>query len=721
MIKRVATSFLALLFVSAAVHFALTDEGQWTPDQIAQLNLRRAGLRIPVDQVFNPGGAGIHEAVILLGGGTAEFVSAEGLIMTNHHVAFGAVARIATEERDYITDGYYARTPEEEIPARGYSARMVQVYEDVTDRILASVTPRMSYDEREQAIREATARLVEEARGDYPGIQLSVSTLSYGNAFKLIGFQMIRDIRIVYVPPFAVGNFGADTDNWMFPRHTGDFSFLRAYVAPDGSPAAYSEQNVPYRPRSWLKTAARGPEEGDFAFLLGFPGTTMRYRDSYFVEYEQNSRLPYEIMIRGERIDVMTRAGEGDRALQIRFAETIKGIANGYKNYQGKVVGFDRQGLVATKRAEEAGWVRWYSSRAELNRRYDGVLESLERVYAEIEAESDRDRIVNELLYSGVQSYARDLYDYLVQMQLPEGQRSERYRGDRAVSLMRSLLAGPGNAYLPVDEELYRRAAIRSLDLPADRAVGPFQAMTRGQELYGYAPVVAQAVSEAYATSPILRPDGRERMITMAPEEAVRFGGLFMQVAVDLSRIGATNRIRQAQRNRGLTRLRQLYAEGIMAFREEQGETLYPDANRSLRFSYGYVKGYDPKDAVHIKPFTHLTGVMEKETGEGDFIVPDQLREAWRQKDFGPFADDTGDVPVNLLSTCDTTGGNSGSPVMNARGELIGINFDRVWEATVNDYNFDPDFGRNISVDMRYILFCCRVFGATRVVRELGY
>lgn len=721
MLKRTAKAVMVLLIISITAHIAITDEGQWTPDQIGKLNLRRAGLKIGVNQVFNPGGPGIHEATLLLGGGTGEFVSPDGLIMTNHHVAFGAVARIASAEQDYITDGYLARTREEEIRAQGYTARMVEYYEDVTDRVLGNVSSSMTWEERQSVINSSTAAVLAEAREKHPEWQFSISQLSYGNAFKLIGLVTIRDIRIVYVPPFSVGNYGSETDNWMFPRHTGDFSFLRAYVAPDGSPAPYSEENVPYHPRTWLKVANQAPREGDFVFLLGFPGTTMRYRDSYYVAYEYESRLPYEILIRGERIDVMTRAGEGDRELQIRFAETIKGIANGYKNYQGKVLGLDRMSLIEQKRAEEREWIRWYSSDPDLGIRYEGVLKELEEIYSQMRKADPFNRAVGELLYSPVQSYALSLYEYLLQMETPEDERPAVYRGEAAERTKARLLNGPGNFYAPVDEELFQRAAVRALDLPVGERIAPLQRIAEGQELQGYAPAIEKAVREAYSSSPLLHQDGRERLINAGREEALKRGGLFFEIAVDIYEDLQKYRAVQQTLNRRLLRLRQLYAEGIMGYRQSQGEMLYHDANRSLRFSYGYVRGYEPKDAVYIKPFTHLKGVMEKETGEGEFIVPDILKEAWKDRLFGRWSDDSGDVPVNLLTNCDTTGGNSGSPIMNARGELIGINFDRVWEATANDYNFDPEFGRNISVHMHYILFICQTFGATNVLAELGF
>ncbi len=722
--KQLTVLTAALLLAVSGAHFVLTDEGQWTPDMIHRLDLPAAGLQIPVEQVFNPGGPGIHEAVILLGGGTAEFVSADGLIMTNHHVAFGAVARIATAENDYITDGYYAETPAMEIPARGYTARLVQLYRDVTAEALQGVDPDLDWSSRQERIGRNIERIEEQARQDHPDLQTSVATYSYGNTFKLIGFSVIPDIRIVYVPPFAVGNYGSETDNWMFPRHTGDFSFLRAYVAPDGSPAPYSEENVPYHPRSWLKTAPQGPQEGDFAFLLGFPGTTMRYRDSHYVTYEYESRLPYEIMIRGERIDVMTRMSQGDRALQIRFAETIKGIANGYKNYQGKVEGMARVDLPALKQAEEADWMRWYAERPELKRRYDGVLPTLQRIFARARENDPLSRTIGELAYSDVQRLAGQIYEYLVQMELPEAERGRAYQGTNAERTRARLVEGPGDLFLPVDRELYTRAAVRALELPTAERLETFAALVRGPgsaEPAAPAAAIETAVARAYDSDPVLQADGRERLLGMSLTEALRQGSLFLQVAAEVQDDAARLDERASTRNAELNRLWQRYAEGIMAFRESQGETLYPDANRTLRFSYGYVRGYDPRDAVHIRPFTHLTGVMEKETGEGEFIVPDLLKQTWRAKAFGPFQDASGDVPVNFLTTCDTTGGNSGSPVMNARGELIGINFDRVWEATVNDYNFDPAFGRNISVDMRYILFVCATFGADRVVRELGY
>jgi len=706
MVKRSVSAIFALLFIAVASHYALTDEGQWTPDRIGQLNLRQAGLRIPVSQVFNPGEAGIHEAILLLGGGTGEFVSTDGLIMTNHHVAFGAVARIATAENDYITDGYLAETRTDEIQARGYTARMVQYYQDVTGRIMADVEDGMTWEERQRTINTAVRDIVTEARERDDSLEFSISAISYGNTFKLIGFQTIRDIRIVYVPPFAVGNFGSETDNWMFP---------------DGSGAAYNTENVPYHPRTWLKVARDAPAEDDFVFLLGFPGTTMRYRSSAYVSYERESRLPYEIMIRGERIGVMERAGEGDRELQIRFAETIKGIANGYKNYQGKVIGIDRMDLISSKRHEEQIWADSWSIAPRLKSRYDGVLQELGEIYRGMRERDALSRTISELLYSPVQSYALNLYEYLLQKTLPENRRANRYRGESLDRVRDSLLGGPGDYYGPVDEELYLNAAVRSLTLTREDAIAPFRVISLGKEIQGYAPALERAIREAYSSSPLLHPEGRAALIEMSAQEAIDRGGLFLEVAADMrERYLESDAARQFTGSK-LGRLQQLYAEGIMTLRESQGEMLYPDANRSLRFSYGYVRGYEPRDAVSIEPFTHLKGVMEKDTGKGEFIVPEILSNAWREREFGRWADSSGDVPVNFLTNCDTTGGNSGSPLMNARGELIGINFDRVWEATANDYNFDPEFGRNISVHMHYILFICETFGATDVIDELGF
>lgn len=721
MVKRLGSAAISLLILATASHFAFTDEGQWTPDRIGRLNLRQAGLRIPVSRVFNPGGTGIHEAILLLGGGTGEFVSADGLIMTNHHVAFGAVARIATAENDFITDGYLAKTRSDEIQAHGYTARMVQFYEDVTARVMADVEDGMTWEERQRVINTATRQITTEARDRDDSLEFSVSALSYGNTFKLIGFQTIRDIRIVYVPPFAVGNFGSETDNWMFPRHTGDFSFLRAYVAPDGSGATYNTDNVPYHPRTWLKVAGDAPAEDDFVFLLGFPGTTMRYRGSAYVAYERESRLPYEIMIRGERIAVMERAGEGDREIQIRFAETIKGIANGYKNYQGKVIGIDRMDLAAARREEEQAWADEYRKDPRLMSRYDGVLAELNAIYRGMRERDALSRTISELLYSPVQSFALNLYEYLLEKDLPESRRSNRYSGESFARIREALLDGPGDYYAPVDEELYLNATVRSLSLPGEETIVPFRVISLGKEIQGYAPALERATREAYSSSPLLHREGRERLLEMSAGEAVDRGGLFLQVAADIRNRYLETRAARQDANARLGRLHQLYAEGVMAYSESQGEMLYPDANRSLRFSYGYVRGYEPRDAISIRPFTHLKGVMEKETGEGEFIVPDILVRAWRGRVLGRWADSSGDVPVNFLTNCDTTGGNSGSPLMNARGELIGINFDRVWEATANDYSFDPEFGRNISVHMHYILFICETFGATNVIDELGF
>jgi hypothetical protein len=701
--------FPVILVVSAFLAVSLTaDEGMYPLSEISRLDLKSKGLEIDVSEIYNPDGISLVDAICQVGGGTGEFVSPDGLILTNHHIAFSGVVEASTPEKDYLKDGFTARTREEEIPAKGYICRITEAYRDVSDEVLAVVTPDMPPAERSDAIHKQMRELAKMEEADRENIACEVSEMFPGKTYVLFTYRIIKDVRLVYVPPQSIGNFGGETDNWIWPRHTGDFAFLRAYVAPDGSTADYSTDNVPFKPKRYIKVAPQGVREGDFVFILGYPGRTYRHKTSDYIDLWEKTILPYLSKRYDYMIDVYERASADDRSLQLRFADIMKGLANATKNYKGKMQSLGRIRLVEKRQAEEAELQRFIDSDRELKKKFGKTLPQLRQVYADYEKVAVQEMAVtllgrNEylgMLNAIVRSIDGDGDAERLQ-RLQDAVRKNYGEINREVetNFLATLLleiAGLPQAQRPAAVAAFAKTQGESHDAAINRIIRNFD---------------NSAAGSAEGLLALLQQDKQALDASNDP-----FVKLVREMTTVTDDIVKRRRVRDGE----LKRLEAEYIDAKMAW---QKTDFIPDANLTLRLTYGYIRGYSPADATWYSPITTLRGAVEKHTGVEPFDLPKQLLELFNNKNYDKSYEDEllEDVPVAILYNMDTTGGNSGSPILNARGELVGVNFDRAFEATVNDYQWNEDYSRSIGVDIRYVLFIAKYLGnADFLLKELG-
>ena len=685
--KRGILTVLTAVFASLA---AVADEGMWLPSLIGERikDMRSKGFRLTAEDIYSVNKASMKDAVVLFGRGcTGEIVSAEGLLLTNHHCGYGAIQSHSTLDHDYLTYGFWARSRDEELPNERLTVRILVRMEDVTDRIAAGADK---------------LKLIQAARAEGPGYDASVEEMYYGNQSFLFVYQEFSDVRLVGAPPSSIGKFGGDTDNWIWPRHTGDFSVFRIYAGRDNNPTAYSPDNVPYRPRRHFAISTRGVKEGDFTMIYGFPGSTQQYILSDAVDYVQNLSDPMKIDLRTRRLDIISAAQEADPKVRIQYAAKHAGIANAWKKWQGEVAGLKRMNTLAAKRDYERRFAEWAADKPE----YAGLLDSMRA------------------------AYARGREPYFHQELLSESIRSlELYPLVRHGVLSSSWRRGEDNA-IAEQRRIKRAAFLKDYDPAVDRAL--VKSALRGFADYCPEGFSAEAQAEidrhggmdAYAdyvfdhTRMLLPQEEIERLDSAAvvSDPIYRFVVLF-----DGKRAPEYYR-RNLSNISDIERWYRPYLRALRAF--DPDRAFFPDANLTLRVAYGTVAGYEYADGEYHTPQTTLDGIIAKDNPEiYDYDIPQRLRDLYASKEYGRWGveiDGRRTVPVCFLASNQTTGGNSGSPVLNGRGELIGINFDRTWRSTMSDIAFDPTICRNIAVDIRYVLFVIdKVGGAGYLIDEM--
>ena len=714
--KTIVRTLAAGVLVLALALLSGADEGMWMPHQMKALDLKALGLRMDPDQLYRKDGTGLMSAVVNLGGGTGEFVSAEGLVLTNHHVAYGAIQRASSKEKDYITDGFLARTRAEEIPAQGYQVGVLLGYEDVTARVNAYFKPKMTPRQRYDAFDKAQKEIVAAGEKAGPDLRCTLAAMYSGNAYYLYTFKQIRDVRLAYAPPQDLGNFGGETDNWMWPRHTCDFSFLRAYVAPDGSAADYSPSNVPYKPKVWLRVSLDGFEEGDFTFVMGYPGRTFRNYALAELRSDQENMAKRIADIR-ERVAFYEDAGKADKEVEIRYAGLVKGLYNGLKNMEGKLEGLVKYGLVAKKEAQEKELAGWIAADAARAKRYGRVIADLAAFLDRQKAFGAKTELINGVSGgSTILSQAHTIVRAVAELQKPDKDREQAFQERNLPRLKQGIqLAERGYAFA-TDRELLKWTLKRLLASHPEAADWPpsLEGLVAGPEEERNARVDAM-----YAATKLGDPARRLELLGLKPAALAAVDDPFLALAAAMERELKAVR----EESKGLGRegadLKMAYEAAIL----EMKKGVYPpDANGTIRFTYGPVLGYTPRDAVAYLPQTTVRGVVEKDKGEFPFRAPAKVKELWSAKDFGPYGDPRlGDVPACFLNTTNVTGGNSGSPTLNARGEQIGIIFDMTYESVIGDYYIIPELQRSISVDIRYVLWITDKFsGAAHIVEEMG-
>jgi hypothetical protein len=711
---------LALPFaLTAALPRAHADEGQWQPYQLPQLKseLKRIGIAIPADKLADLSRHPMS-AIVSLGGCSASFVSDAGLIVTNHHCGYGAIQRNSTPEHNYIVNGFLAKTRAEELP--GGPNTLVYVtdkVENVTARVLEGLdggaatgkNAGLSGAARHAAVEKRVKALIAECESD-KAYRCAVPAFHRGLEYYRIRQLMIRDVRLVYAPADMIGNYGGDIDNYEWPRHVGDFSFLRAYVGKDGRPADPSPDNVPYQSKDFLVVSAAGLKDGDPILLAGYPGRTSRYKLPAEIRYARDSNYPLRVAELQADLDVIAAATKGDEASAVRYASVVKSINNVMKKTQGLLDGFARKDIAAIKDGQDAQFRAWLTANPQPGAS-PTLLADLDAVIAADMALSDEELAWSVAVNSDLFKSARTLYRLALEKPKPDADRESGYQ-QRDLSFIKARLTRLEQSFAEaVDTARFKAGLQRYAKLPAkmhpqglDELLPPVDAV---DALYG-----KSALDE---TSTRLAWLDRDAAAIEASPDA------FLQLAVRLNGVAMALEQRRNEVDGNLERVIPQYMQAVIAWKKSQGKPVYPDANSTLRVTYGTVSAYSPRDGITKGPFTTVEGILEKNTGKDPFAAPKALVEAIEAKRYGQFRDPVlRTVPVNFLSSADTTGGNSGSAVMNGKGELVGLNFDSTYESITKDWYFDSAITRAIHVDIRYMLWVMKeVDHADNLLREM--
>jgi hypothetical protein len=696
------------------------DEGMWPLYSVEQLPmdyLRTRGLRLQPQQIFNTSGSGLADAVVQVGGATGSFVSRESLILTNHHVAFDAVQEQSTVEHNYLANGFYAATREEEISAIGYRVYVTLSVEDVTRTILSGVKDNLSPMQRFRTIDKNTKKLVRETETGRP-VKAKVAAMFGGRQYMLYTTLEIRDIRIVYVPPDDIGNYGGDIDNWMWPRHTGDFAFLRAYVAPDGSPADHSIDNVPYRPKVHLPVATSGLREGDFVMTIGFPGATSRHISSYELAPRIDFAYPASIKANEDMIAMMEKAGQHNSSIGLRLESDLAGLNNSLKKSYATLDGFKKGHLLAHKQETEQHLTEFLSRDGQLQAKYGRVLPALDSLYQAQQKLQQHDFILNRIArYCDYLRLANTLYRWACEREKPDQERDLGYQNRDTLTAKERLKNAQINLIPDVDKDILLYYIDWSGKLPTDQQIPPFATMINDAASSDLS--LENKLASLYEGTRVGTVDDRMAMFAMTRKQLDELDDPFVSLARELKPAMDALREREKAFAGANTRLTPLLIDAMAEWKQTE---MYPDANGTMRLSYGEVKGYSPRDAIDCFYLTTLAGVMDKENGIDPFIVPDSMTNAYADRDFGPWLDAVvNDIPVNFLTTNDITGGNSGSPMIDGEGKLVGVAFDGNWEGVASDFLFNQTVTRTIGVDIRYILFILdRVYHLDTLVTELN-
>ena len=713
-----ASAILASAFLTVKA-----DEGMWLPSLISQRigDMQAKGFRLSAEDIYSINQASLKDAVVLFGGGcTGELISSEGLLLTNHHCGYAQIQKHSSVEHDYLKDGFWAMDRSEELPNPGLEVWFLDRMEDVTGAVLDGYEPGMTEQQRDSVVRTNSEAIAGKAEKDGTGLRADVESLYYGNQYFLFVYRVFKDVRLVGAPPSSIGKFGGDTDNWMWPRHTGDFSIFRIYADKDNNPAEYSEDNVPYIPKKYFKISLGGVSEGDFTFIYGFPGRTQEYIVSEAVRYISEISDPHKIALRTLRLDIQDRYMSASQAVRIQYSSKNAAVSNSWKKWQGEMRGIRKMNTVETKKENERLFEEWAAGSE-----YSGIVGRLDSLYRLMEPYAFAADYYNETARAiELTSFAAE---YARRLEKAAGVSSPDEATQARESAKRLAAAFYKDYYMPIDKESFI-ALMDMFDRNIPSGFKP-EYFTESMGRYGSAEAWADSLfgNSVFSDSSALTKtvaaacaDGVGTDITLLTDDpAVEFGNEFRKWYMEgirsvVQRLGSE-----------ITLLYRDYMKGQMEFNKDRA--FYPDANLTLRVAYGSVQGYSPADGTYYLPISTIEGIMQKDNPDiFDYNIPQRLRDIYAEKDYGEWTvtDASGrlTVPVCFIATNHTSGGNSGSPVINADGNLIGINFDRVWEGTMSDIVFDPDLCRNISLDIRYVLFIIdKVAGAGHLIDEMTF
>ena len=699
------------------VGMALAGEGMWVPQQLPEIAgpLKKAGLKLKPEQLANLTGDPMG-AVVSLGGCTASFVSPEGLVVTNHHCAYGAIQLNSTPEKNLMRDGFNAPTKGDEVSA-GPGARVFALdsIQDVTAQVKAAIDAAATPLDRTNAVDRLEKQLIAKCESE-PGYRCRLYSFFGGNTYRLFRNIELKDIRLVYAPPSSVGNYGGEIDNWMWPRHTGDFSFYRAYVGRDGKPAAFSKDNVPYRPKHWLKLADKPLGVGDFVMVAGYPGSTSRY--ALASDFDNTASWAYPTISRHyKNLTAMVQAaGEKDPDVAVKYAATMRGWENTMKNYDGQLEGFRRTNAAATKQREEAALLAWLRAQGDKGKAALAAHDTLVAMGDEARKTRERDLVVGQA-GGALGSTAASLYRLAIERAKPDAEREAGYQQRDYAGFEGSLQQFDKRYTASMNRAIQRYWLAEYIKLPADQHVEAIDRWLGGNDMKA-----VDAALDRMARSRLGDINERTKWFKAdrAAFEASKDPAIQYAVAVmpTLLKLEEQRKVRAGQ----IIQPRATYLQAVADYNKSKGRAVYPDANSSLRITFGNVTGFTKVDGSKQAPFTRLEEVAAKATGKEPFDAPRSLLDAIAAKRYGGLADKRlGTVPVNFLSDLDITGGNSGSPVMDAYGKLVGLAFDGNWESVSSNWVFDPAMTRMIAVDQRYMRWIMQeVYPAPQVLAELG-
>ena len=686
---------LTLLLLVGVSFSAMADEGMWLLPYIKKMNekdMKAHGCKLKAEDIYSAEKSSLKDAIVIFGGGcTGEIVSPEGLIFTNHHCGYDAIQKLSSVEHDYLADGFWATCNADELPAEGLSVRFVRHIWDVTADIVGNI-PSTASEQEFQTMSSANKQAkIAELKAQYPGYDIVIPAFFGNNQFFAFAYETYTDVRLVGTPPSSIGKFGGDTDNWMWPRHTGDFSIFRVYAGKDNRPAAYSEENVPYKAEKWLDISLKGIEEGDFGMIMGFPGSTERYKTSYEIDYMLEVDNPQRIYIRGERQAILRKHMDADQAVRIKYDAKFARSANYWKNSIGMSRGIEKLNVRDKKVAQETEFQAWAVKNTLPEERFMDALSLIEQSQTEAKEENATLQYLSEAFFQSVE---------LTQTMLGRFNPEQFYKDydeatDRDVAKRMFTIYRENNKRLPSIYEKIDAEFGGNSDAYVDWLYDNSQ-LTSYEKFMAIGELDAEAREAAFNNDPVY-------------ELAVSLFNLYNELVPAV--MATEEKFAEGHR---------LYIKGLMMMKPNKAWA--SDANFTLRLTYGNVLPYSPADGIIYNHYTTLDGVMAKEdpTNPVEFTVPERLKELYAQKDYGRYADKNGDLPIAFLVNCDITGGNSGSPVMNKKGQLIGLAFDGNWEAMSGDVAFEPELQRTIAVDIRYVLFVIEKYaGAEWLLDEL--
>ena len=686
---------LSLLLLVGISFSAIADEGMWLLPYIKKMNekdMKAHGCKLKAEDIYSAEKSSLKDAIVIFGGGcTGEIVSPEGLLFTNHHCGYDAIQKLSSVEHDYLADGFWATCNADELPAEGLVVRFVRHIFDVTPDIVGNIPSTASEQEFQNMATANKQAKIAELKAKYPGHDIIIPGFFGNNQFFAFALETYTDVRLVGTPPSSIGKFGGDTDNWMWPRHTGDFSIFRVYAGKDNRPAAYSEDNVPYKAEKWLDISLKGIEEGDFGMIMGFPGSTQRYMTSYEIDYMLEVDNPQRIYIRGERQAILRKHMDADQAVRIKYDAKFAGSANYWKNSIGMSRGIEKLNVRDKKAAQEAEFQAWANANTLPEERYMDALSLIEQSQTEAKEENATLQYLSEAFFQSV-----ELTQTMFGMRDPEQFYKDYDEAtDRDVAKRMFVIYRENNKLLPSIYEKIDAEFGGNSDAYVDWLYDNSQ-LTSLEKYQAVAALDNEARKAAFDNDPVY-------------ELATSLFELYQEL------IPAVNATEEKY-----TEGHRLYIKGLMMMKPNKAWA--SDANFTLRLTYGNVLPYSPADGIIYNHYTTLDGVMAKEdpTNPVEFTVPERLKELYAKKDYGRYADKNGELPVAFLVNCDITGGNSGSPVMNKKGQLIGLAFDGNWEAMSGDVAFEPELQRTIAVDIRYVLFVIEKYaGAEWLLDEL--